>query len=941
MEGSEEKMAKPFDEHLQSGHLYRITNDDSNALPVEAKQDITERKNAREEIRQQRDLAQTYLDIAGTMIVALDSTGKVVLINRKGSEILGWGKSSILGRNWFDTFIPPRHQQELKDAFTQILAGNIELAEHYENPVLTAQGEERIISWHTALIKDQNGNITSTLSSGQDITSRKKTERLLRESEAKYRQIAENMADVVWTSDLELNINYVSPSVEPMVGEPVQKHMARKIEEKLPPESLKAAFKVLNEELERENNPACNKDRSRIFEVEHYRADGSTFWVSMHVSFLRDEHGKPTGIQGITRDIDELQRARRKITQQAYEHEVVFNCAQSAMFLIEVRENGVFRYIRNNTARQQSTGLSLAQLEGKTPGEVFPAKMAEALSQKYQACVDARRPISYEETLELPVGTTIWRTRLSPVMSENGEVIYIVGSAEDITESKRAEEALKQAAANWRATFDSITDMIALVDVNRKIIRVNQAFVKAVGGTHEAINGSYCHEIVHGLAKPHPGCSLECALVNNKPCSLEIYEPKLDKHLECSALPLLNEQGETIGAVHILKDITERKKMEAEQQELRHRAEVSSRLAAIGEMAAGIAHEINNPLTGVIGFSELLSQEDLPPDLAQHVRYIIDGSNRVKDIVKRLLTFARQNKPFKTRTDIHELIDNTVAMRNYILEISNIEVVKEYELNLPWVTVDPGQIQQVFLNLIVNAEYAIKKAHDGGKLIIATRQEGSEITISFQDNGTGMDGETISSLFQPFFTTKEPGEGTGLGLALSHSIIQSHGGSIDVASKPGKGSTFTIRLPLVKSEPEPKPEPAVAVPASSPVTSGNILVVDDEASIRAFIKKVLHGQGYTVTVADTPYDALEKIKSNRYDAMLIDMRMPGMSGKELYEKMQSDIPSVSSRMIFITGDTSDLTTREFLKKESLHCVSKPFTKKELLATLNEVLTAKQ
>jgi len=384
-------------------------------------------------------------------------------------------------------------------------------------------------------------------------------------------------------------------------------------------------------------------------------------------------------------------------------------------------------------------------------------------------------------------------------------------------------------------------------------------------------------------------------------------------------------------------DVTELRQAEEEKQQLRDRNEVSSRLASVGEMAAGIAHEINNPLTGVIGFSELLSQEELPERVAEHVKYILEGSNRVKEIVKRLLTFARQSKPAKTRLNIHELIDNTLDLRGYVLKTSNITIAKDYETGLPLVNVDPGQMQQVFVNLIINAEYAIKHARDKGKLTISTRSDGDMVIISFADNGTGMSRDTLSRLFQPFFTTKEPGQGTGLGLALSRSIVLDHRGSIEVESEEGRGTVFTIRLPASRECPREE-TPLPRNEAGTPLDfKAEILVVDDEPAVRAFIKAALASRGHTVIESETPFQALEQLSGKKFDVVLVDMRMPGMSGKELYDKVIQSRPEMGSKMIFITGDSSDVSTQEFLKENCLLFLSKPFDASTLAGKVDAVL----
>jgi len=394
--------------------------------------------------------------------------------------------------------------------------------------------------------------------------------------------------------------------------------------------------------------------------------------------------------------------------------------------------------------------------------------------------------------------------------------------------------------------------------------------------------------------------------------------------------------GDIAFALYNIEREEQHKEAEAERQELEKRVQLTDRLASIGEMASGIAHEINNPLTSVVGFSELLLEKDLPEDLKEDVEIIHDGSKRVTGIIKRLLTFARQHKPVQSRTDINEIIESTLALRSYALETGNIEVSTSLDAELPWTMADTGQLQQVFMNIIVNAETEMRKAHGRGKLIVKTEQIGNTIRISFADDGPGIARENIGKVFDPFFTTKEAGEGTGLGLSLSYGIIAEHKGALYVESEVGKGATFIIELPVVAEE-EEKIERVAAVEEAGKAPGGRILVVDDEPTILTFLKKVLGGEGYDVETAGSGEEALKRIGSEEYGLILCDVKLPGLSGIEIYEQIGKVVPSLQKRVIFITGDVISADTREFLKETRVPYVTKPFDIAKLKKEVRRVI----
>jgi len=504
----------------------------------------------------------------------------------------------------------------------------------------------------------------------------------------------------------------------------------------------------------------------------------------------------------------------------------------------------------------------------------------------------------------------------------------------DISERRRHEQAILNAKQEWESTFDSIPDLICILDADHNIIRVNRAMADKLGLSPAQTIGKKCYELMHNTDAPPESCP---GFSSGKACgpSSEIARCGCVYQINISTL---NNDGKSSGRyVHIARDVTAVKNAEAEQQRLKEKAELSSRLAAVGEMAAGIAHEINNPLTGVLGYAELMLSEDIPDELKEEVKVIADGSKRVAEIVKRMLTFARQTKPFKTSLSVTELIDNTLELRNYVLRTAGIDVVKNYQDDLPWIVADPGQLQQVFLNLIVNAEHAIKKTGHTGVITISAKKISDHLRIVFSDNGPGIEPEVLPKLFQPFFTTKSPGEGTGLGLSISRSIILEHGGSIDIASELGRGATFTIELPLNSESENVLLDPVTTV---SRRTNSNIrvLVIDDEISIQRLLRQSLSDQNRIIDVAGNAQQALELIRSSPYDIILMDLRMPGTSGMALYREIISQKPEFEGRVIVITGDALGEDVQAFISKHRLEVLTKPFDQSAVQTMVDRVLS---
>jgi PAS domain S-box-containing protein len=503
---------------------------------------------------------------------------------------------------------------------------------------------------------------------------------------------------------------------------------------------------------------------------------------------------------------------------------------------------------------------------------------------------------------------------------------------QDVTEFKRVEKELYESQEKYRLIVENSTDIIFTTDVHEQFAYVSPSVKEVLGYNPDELIGKPFIFFVH----PE-----DAFIIREETKRTYNSDYKLSRDIECrmrhangewrwivsKGTKLVDSCGDLIYFIGIMRDVTELKLMEKEKRELEDKAQVASRLAAVGEMAAGIAHEINNPLTGVLGFSQMLMEkENVPEEIKGDLKLIADGSRRVADIVKRLLTFARQTKPKKELTNINDLLNNTLKLREYVLNTANIKTITRFDSDLPWTVVDPGQMQQVFLNLIVNAEQAMRKAYGTGTLSISTEKKGNNIRVLFQDDGPGISKENLKRLFEPFFTTKEVGEGTGLGLSLSRSIVLDHGGDISVESEFGHGAAFTVEIPIVEETPiEADMKNKIIQKQPYLEKSGRILVIDDEPSIRVLLEKSLTLDGYLVDVVADAGAALNKLDAGgKYDILLLDMRMAGMNGAELYAHILEKVPALKGRTIIITGDVMGTDIKSFLIKNNLPYLAKPF-----------------
>jgi len=371
---------------------------------------------------------------------------------------------------------------------------------------------------------------------------------------------------------------------------------------------------------------------------------------------------------------------------------------------------------------------------------------------------------------------------------------YILAIDRDISERKKMENLILQSKLEWEDTFNTITDMITIHDKNFRIVRANKAAEKILGLPFLDDTEAKCHRYFHGKDRPPENCpSCQC-FTTEKPAAFEMYEPHLDMFLEVRAMPRLDGNKQMTGLIHVIRDISERKKVEAALQR-------TEQLKMVGEWAASLAHEIKNPLAGIKGSVEVLLQE---PNISEEDRSIVakavEEIKRIELLIKSLLNFAKPPQLQLMLTDVNELLDKTIAFSLKHPSLSSnaqhpIKVMRNFDSKLPETMADPMQLQQVFLNLMLNAVEAMP---DGGTLEVKTAYDDAlnSITVAIADTGKGIDPATLNQIFQPFFTTKR--KGSGLGLAITRRLIEEHGGNIDVESTPDRGSVFKASFQVLQ-----------------------------------------------------------------------------------------------------------------------------------------------
>jgi len=354
----------------------------------------------------------------------------------------------------------------------------------------------------------------------------------------------------------------------------------------------------------------------------------------------------------------------------------------------------------------------------------------------------------------------------------------------------------------------------------------------------------------------------------------------------------------------------------------------AEKMTALGELVAGVAHEINNPLASIMGYTQLLLSENVPAGIRRRLEVIFTEAERAGKIVRNLLAFARKRPAEKKYLGLNGVIEKTLELKEYHFRSSQIRVEKDLTPDLPMTMLDYSQMQQVLLNLLNNAEQALDEAGRGGTIRLITQKVGGRIEARISDDGPGIPPELQTRIFEPFFTTKKEGKGTGLGLPLCYGIVKEHGGTIRVESEAGVGTTFIIELPVF-SEGNGVVQEAAAVSNGRPSGCLRVLIVDDEPNIQSILVEVLGAMGQRVDTASDVPEALRKIGSQGHDLIITDMRMPHGTGKDIYRAVVDQSPSLARRIIFTTGDGESPETQKFIQETGNEILPKPWNIQEL------------
>ncbi len=750
----------------------------------------------------------------------------------------------------------------------------------------------------------------------------------LQEREERYRGLFESSLDGIAESNLEGKLLTCNPAYAKMTGYSEAELKKLKYQDLTP---LKWA------EIDKKHVQQClERGFSDPYEKERLHKNGQVFPISMRIWLRKDEQGEPLSLWGIVRDITERKQVEEALRQS---HTLLSSIIESPKQIIILSLDTDYRYTAFNEAHAKEMkrvwGVNIEL--GKRILDYIPGdEDRERAERNYERAMKGESIFLIEEYGE-PENRFSYELTYNPITDEKANVVGLTLFIFDVSDNKRAEDALRESEERYRSMMEAMKDVAYICSSEFRIEYMNPRMIRKVG--HNAV-GESCHKAIYNSAKKCSWCVFD-QIQQGEHVEYELSDPQDNHYYSVSNSPIRHSSG-LISKLTICRDITENKAIESQLRQAR-------KMESIGTMAGGIAHDFNNLLYMITGNAEL-ALEDIPEWNPTHANLeaIKTAGLRAAGIVKQLLNFSR-------RTDQKLIPIGVVTIIKDALKFlrATIPATVKMRTHLPdkdiTVMADPVQINQLLMNLCTNASQALEET--GGILEITIENEfltedsaknhpdvarGDYVKLAVSDTGPGIESEIIGRIFDPYFTTKEMGQGSGMGLAVVHGIVKNHHGTITVDSQPGKGTTFTILFPIATE----KPEVETRRPDEVPLGNETILFVDDEEAIAHMTGQILERLGYKVETETSPAAALELFQSQRdnFDLVITDMTMPQMTGVKLSEKLKGIRPDIP--VIICTGHSS-LIDEEKAKEVGIDgYVVKPIVKSDIAIAIRNVLDKK-
>ncbi len=914
-------------------HVYpaiRNENGEVEAVIVEAL-DITDRKRADIALKESETRFRTILENLPGGVFAHDMDGRFVLVNQAACRNTGYSREELMAMSVQDVDPASVTRDDRTRLWHTLNQGESFLIEskHVRKDGSQYPAEIRL---NAVTLRGE----PIILATAFDITERKQLEEERIRVAQEWQTTFDATKDVLWILDRDNHILRTNRTAETLFHRPREEMIGKRCWE-----ITHGTAQLIPLECPFERARKNQRRESMEMQIGEN-------WYEVTVDPILEANREYAGAVHIISDITERKRTEEALRESEANYRTIFDTANDAIFIHDMQTGEILDVnqrmldMYGYTEKKEVVGQFVSVLSSNEA----PYTEQDAGARVQQAAKG--KPQIFEWHAKEKNGQLFWVEVNLKKVNLLGQP-RIVALVRDITERKRAEEALRDRERFLEDVFDGLQDGISVLDRDLNIVRAN-TWMERMYAHQAPLKGKKCYVVYQQRDTVCPWCPSVEALSTGETHSTEVPYPNEEKPkgwIDLSAFPLRNEHGEVTGVIEYVKDISDRKRAEEEREKLQSQLAQAQKMESVGRLAGGVAHDFNNMLGVILGHAEMaLEQVDNFQPLHTDLREIVKAAERSAALTRQLLAFARKQTVSPKVLDLNKTVEGALKMLRRLIG-EDIDLVWQPGTGLWPVKIDPGQIDQLLANLCVNARDAIQGI---GKITIETANvqfddaycldhagfiPGEYAQIIVSDNGCGMDKDTVEHVFDPFFTTKKTGEGTGLGLATVYGIVKQNEGFINVYSEPGEGTCFKIYLQRHLG----KAEQSRTEGTSEPDAQGHetVLLVEDEPTLLRLSKTMLERLGYRVLAAGSPGEAIALAEENvgTIHLLMTDVIMPEMNGRDLARRLLSFYPDM--KRLFMSGYTANVIAHHGVLDEGVHFIQKPFSLRPLGAKIREVL----